>query len=66
MDLAVFIDGDDPNHRLPVAVAGQEHHTGRDALGVSRIGERRPAKTVVVLGVQIDDEIQPCRLGFRP
>lgn len=58
MDLAVVVDGNDPDDRPPVAVTGQEHRPGHDQFGVGRGRECRPAESVVVLGVQVGDQVE--------
>ena len=58
MDLAVGVDGEDPDAGMGVAATGDEHHPGSHRGGIDRVLQRRPPVTVVVLGVQVGDELE--------
>ena len=58
VDLTIVIDGDHPDHRSCLAVAGKEPGPEADTVGSDRIGEGRPAETFVVLGVQVGYKIK--------
>lgn len=51
---------------MPSTVASEEHRPGADAFGMDGIGEHRPAKAVIVLGVQVGGDIDARRPRLRP
>ena len=57
MDLPVIVDGNHPHNRLRPVVAGEEHGPGPHAAGNSGVRQYRPAKAVIVLGVEVCYEI---------
>ena len=58
VDLSVVVDGDDADYGACLAVAGEEHRSGPDAVGGDSVSESGPAQTLVVLGVQVGYEIE--------
>ena len=57
MDLAILINGDDPNDRLGLTIATQQHRPGPDQVRVTCIGKSGPPQAIVVLGVQVSCEV---------
>lgn len=57
MDLAIGVDGHDPNNTLRVRDASKQHRTGPHPGTVDGVGERGPAQSVIVLGVQVSYEV---------
>lgn len=57
MDLAIGVDGHDPNNSLSVRVASKQHGAGPHPGTVDGVGERRPAQSVIVLGIQVSYEV---------
>lgn len=58
MDLTVVVNGDDADHGLGLIVASEQHRTRTHPLGRVSISQRRPAKAVVILSVEVSYEIE--------
>jgi hypothetical protein len=57
MDLAIGVDGHDPNNSMRVRVASKQHRAGPHPGRVDGVSKRRPAQSVIVLGVQVSYEV---------
>jgi hypothetical protein len=62
VDVAVVVDGDDPDDGLAVPVASQEHRARTNSVRVVGPGERRPAESVLVLGVEVGAQLNHPRM----
>jgi hypothetical protein len=56
VDLAVLVNGDHPHDGYPCTVPGKQHRARADPIRIPGVGQHRPSKAVVVLGVQVCKE----------